>query len=396
MAEHSQRVFPPIWTAFRQVRLQRRASEADGSSVITRAQNARREFLERFTLGPASRKRRNSESSPNDSVKRARLDTNDLLPIKERPPQTGLGGRLTEITLSATRHCTSLIKYLETLNVKLRKRFEAQIAERRGLKVFYAIRLFYVKVHGGANRFEAFLHTTMRRVTSVAGIPHVLQCFEDEILNRNANYMRNESGLIIDEISDCRLNMATYAPLISGSSYAKLPTFLINKKAIVNVNNKDNRCFGYAIISCLQSDNAFAKDRGRSSQYDKYFSMYGLDEIDYPVEISDIPDLEKKLEKKLEKTLKKQQKSTFRLTCSHFTTTKDVHVTRCTFRSDGEKTRSKSTCCTGKNTMRGLARFSGSCTTSRNQIGNCISANAACVTTRLKTFSRDTKECAPA
>ena len=290
----SHRAFPPIWTSYAQLRSKRRVSESDGPSVIKRAKIARREFLERFTLGPASRKRRNSESSPNDDAKRARLDTNDLLPIREDATQNGLGV-LTEITLRATRRCTSLTKYLETLNVKLRKRLERLIAERRGLKMFYAIRIFYAKIRSGTARFEAFLHTALCRITSAAGIPAALQRCEDEILNRNANYMRNESGLIIDEIMDCRLSVATYAPLISGSSYAKLPAFLLNKKAIVNVHNTDNRCFGYAIISCLKSDKAYEKDRGQSKQYDKYFHMYGLDEVDYPVEIADIPALETKL-----------------------------------------------------------------------------------------------------
>ena len=294
MNNSQSRPFPPISSVFRRARPNRRVSEADRSNLAEAEENARREFLQGFALPIASRKRRNSDNSPNEDVKRARLDRDDLMPIVECAPQRGLGV-LTEIEFKPARNCTSLTKYLETLNVKLSKRLEKMVEEKRGLKVFYSIRAFYAKIREGSARFEAFLHTTMCRVTSIAGIPALLQRFEDQILDRNANYMRNGSGLIIDEISDCRLSVATFAPFASGSSFAPLPTFLARKEAVVNVRNKDNRCFGYAVLSCLKSDKAYKKDPGEPKQYDKYFAMFSLNDVQYPVEISDIPALEQKL-----------------------------------------------------------------------------------------------------
>ncbi|KAF0759256.1 Uncharacterized protein FWK35_00009779 [Aphis craccivora] len=37
--------------------------------------------------------------------------------------------------------------------------------------------------------------------------------------------------------------------LLGGSSFIKLPKIIYDKKAIINVNNYDNKCFKYAILS---------------------------------------------------------------------------------------------------------------------------------------------------
>jgi hypothetical protein len=46
---------------------------------------------------------------------------------------------------------------------------------------------------------------------------------------------------------------ADYNPLQRGRAYVELPEYL-EKKAIVNVQNRDNRCFGYALLSWLLYD----------------------------------------------------------------------------------------------------------------------------------------------
>ncbi|RWS01405.1 uncharacterized protein B4U79_11761, partial [Dinothrombium tinctorium] len=44
--------------------------------------------------------------------------------------------------------------------------------------------------------------------------------------------------------------MAKYKPL-RGGSYIDLPLFIKIKKAVVNVKNKDDKCFAYALLSAL-------------------------------------------------------------------------------------------------------------------------------------------------
>ena len=46
------------------------------------------------------------------------------------------------------------------------------------------------------------------------------------------------------------LHTVKYVPL-GGSSYIPLPKFLAAKKAIINLKNKDDECFKWAIIRAL-------------------------------------------------------------------------------------------------------------------------------------------------
>ena len=58
------------------------------------------------------------------------------------------------------------------------------------------------------------------------------------------------SGLEIAHCNKLYLNIAKYEPL-KGSSYISLPKALANKKAIINVQNDDDRCLEWALKSAM-------------------------------------------------------------------------------------------------------------------------------------------------
>jgi len=49
-------------------------------------------------------------------------------------------------------------------------------------------------------------------------------------------------------IDGLQLRINNVNPL-RGSTYIDLPTFIKNKKAVINVKNNDNKCFKYAILN---------------------------------------------------------------------------------------------------------------------------------------------------
>ena len=48
--------------------------------------------------------------------------------------------------------------------------------------------------------------------------------------------------------------MVKYAPL-EGRGWQPLPKFLAKKEAIINIQNNDERCFGYALLYFLERVN---------------------------------------------------------------------------------------------------------------------------------------------
>lgn len=103
-----------------------------------------------------------------------------------------------------------------------------------------------------------------------------------------ADYQNKGSNWTVDEVNDLTINMARYRPL-RGSSYIPLPIKLASKKAIINVKNKDNKCFVWSILAALYPAK---RDAERTSKYKKYFGILNIDGIEFPVKMGDISRFE--------------------------------------------------------------------------------------------------------
>ena len=71
-----------------------------------------------------------------------------------------------------------------------------------------------------------------------------------EILEKIANFNRRGSGWQFRQVIRAEIHLNKYEPL-SGSSYIPLAKILRSKKAIINVQNKDNEYFKWSVVSAL-------------------------------------------------------------------------------------------------------------------------------------------------
>ena len=121
-----------------------------------------------------------------------------------------------------------------------------------------------------------------------------LRKLADEVLQQHENLIRNESGYVLTRILDCKLRIVKFNPI--GSRYHPLPKHLASKKSIVNVRNFDERCFGYAVLASLK-DTLPGHHKSEARYYKEAdFEQYHLDQIEYPVPVQTIPDLEDTLD----------------------------------------------------------------------------------------------------
>ena len=79
---------------------------------------------------------------------------------------------------------------------------------------------------------------------------------------------------------------------LNGSSYIDLPKEIKTKKAVINVQNKDDRYFEYAILSAQHHDEIKEKYE-RPSKYKEHLGMLNFTGIDFPVSLKDIDKFEK-------------------------------------------------------------------------------------------------------
>ena len=118
-----------------------------------------------------------------------------------------------------------------------------------------------------------------------------MEKFANNLQQSNAKFIRDKSGLILAEIYSFNLNIIRYNP-VAGGGWIKLPKFLKNKTAIINIKNTDNRCFGYALAAALHPA---ARNPNRPQQYHQYFTREGLNDIEYPVNPNQLHEMEERL-----------------------------------------------------------------------------------------------------
>lgn len=105
----------------------------------------------------------------------------------------------------------------------------------------------------------------------------------DSIAAQLESYLNKGSGWRLKQIVFLRLKIVKYAPF-KGASYIELPAWLKAKQVCVNVQNQDDRCFEYALLSAIYYNEITKKER--VSCYNKYAGELNFDGIDFPVQAS--------------------------------------------------------------------------------------------------------------
>ena len=97
----------------------------------------------------------------------------------------------------------------------------------------------------------AFFNGKAKIVTKVDDIEPKLTMSRQKILNTIDKWVSEGFGWVIDRIDSHYINVTLYKPL-NGSSYIELPTELRNpKKGLINIKNKDDKCFRWCHIRHL-------------------------------------------------------------------------------------------------------------------------------------------------
>ena len=112
----------------------------------------------------------------------------------------------------------------------------------------------------------------------------------ERIIEKMATFQSMGSGWRLYNIIQLELHIVRYNPL-RGETWIPLPKELANKKAIINVKNKDNKCFLWCVLRALnpKENNAERVDKELKTK-ENTLNMEG---IEYPVSLKDINEFEK-------------------------------------------------------------------------------------------------------
>ena len=106
--------------------------------------------------------------------------------------------------------------------------------------------------------------------------------------NKLEDWTKRGSNWVLKEVLGIHVHIAAYRPL-RGSSYLPLPEYIRKKKAVINVENADDKCFMWSLLAALHPAE---RNSQRVSKYAGYVSELKLDGVEFPVQLKDITKIE--------------------------------------------------------------------------------------------------------
>ena len=121
------------------------------------------------------------------------------------------------------------------------------LAELHGLKVRVSMENEYFSFKND----EVFIygvHAATQRVTNDFEIQPVVQTILAYLHGRNKRMIRVKSGLQYQNTLQFSVRIMKFVPL-AGQCYSQLPRYLAKKRSLINIQNNDERCFGYCLVA---------------------------------------------------------------------------------------------------------------------------------------------------
>jgi hypothetical protein len=165
--------------------------------------------------------------------------------------------------------------------------------KRKRMKIYLTLQVRFTKSRGDQVEVaEPHFHGRCHIVLNNQDIEHALRESIMKMVNSFVEYQREGSNWTLDKVLGININIVTYSPL-KGSSYLPLPAKLARKKAIVNVQNTDDKCFMWSVLAALHPTTGHHGHPNRVNNYIAYQAELNFTDISFPVKVADISKFEK-------------------------------------------------------------------------------------------------------
>lgn len=161
---------------------------------------------------------------------------------------------------------------------------------RKGLKWYLVTRVEFTREKEGKveKALPHFRSITYRHLTSEEFNIHFLNESFQKMFTAKEEFIMKGSDWIFSKVIYVELCYVVYSPL-KGGTYIREPTELRNSKSLVNVRNRDQKCFLYSVLAKLYPAK---RNPSRVSHYYAYLNKVNMQGIHYPVHITQISKFE--------------------------------------------------------------------------------------------------------
>ena len=138
-------------------------------------------------------------------------------------------------------------------------------------------------------RDKAYFHSDTYINLESTDIKDLLRKIIRNIIEKINIYQQNGSGWYFKEVIQLEIHTVKFSPM-KGSSYIPLPDWIMRKKAIVSIRNKDSKCFLWSILRYLHPRE---KNECRLKDLEQYEHEIKIPKgFTFPVKIRDITKFE--------------------------------------------------------------------------------------------------------
>ncbi|XP_073231683.1 uncharacterized protein [Porites lutea] len=123
----------------------------------------------------------------------------------------------------------------------------------------------------------------------IKDVDELINKFTDENIEQQENYLEKGSGWYFKEVVQFEIHTVEFNPS-KGSSYIPLPDWISNKKAIVKIQNKDDKCFVWCVLRYLHPKENHEE---RITDLKEYGYSLNTKGISFPMKLKDITKFEK-------------------------------------------------------------------------------------------------------
>ena len=162
-----------------------------------------------------------------------------------------------------------------------------------GVRWFMCVGIKYHKIEKGEEVTSVIFHNSkadkkLRGEDEESIIQKINKGYQ-QIGDKKENHINNGSKWKFKEVQHLKLCMGKYRPFV-GSAFMELPKDIRFTRAILNIQNQDDKCFLWSILAYLYPTEHHSY---RVQKYLPYQQALNMQNIPYPVLIVDIPKFEK-------------------------------------------------------------------------------------------------------
>nr|XP_032289060.1 uncharacterized protein LOC116649904 [Drosophila virilis] len=182
------------------------------------------------------------------------------------------------------KYCLNITTFFQLINKQVYELLRDALQKHINIKFNFELYCNYVLIKESEDYYKTDLksHQTKMQILHATmddrELNGIINELYDYIKNEMSEFQERDSGWSLSEIAHLEVNINKYQPL-KGTNFICLPRKIMNKKACVNVQNKDIYCFKWALISVFFNNNDNVERHYRVSLYKKQIHDITADKI---------------------------------------------------------------------------------------------------------------------